>query len=257
MTPHNLTSDLVHALDAAAFAEERLGFFPDPWQARLLRSQSQQVILNCCRQSGKSTATAILALHTAMYQPEALVLLVSPSLRQSKELFTKVVGFLRSLEPAQVLEEDNKLSCTLANHSRIVSLPGDQKTIRGFSGPQLIVEDEAGYVLDELYCAIRPMLAVSKGRLVLMGTPSGKRGHFYETWQTSGAAWERVRLPATDCPRITAEFLAEEERVLGPTMYQQEYCCAFLDKEMNAFAADLIAAALVDDFPPFLQMEAA
>ena len=118
----DLGTDLAHALDAAMFAEDRLGFTPDPWQADLLRSTAMQIIVNVARQTGKSTTTAIKGLHTAIYDP-GLVLLVSPSLRQSRELFGKVIGFLKDLQPAEILEEDNKSSCTLANGSGIVSLP--------------------------------------------------------------------------------------------------------------------------------------
>jgi hypothetical protein len=250
---HNLVDDLAHALDPVLFARERLEFEPDPWQAKLLRSTSQRIILNCSRQSGKSTTVAIQALHTGLYQPESLVLLVSPSLRQSKELFAKVVAFMRTLEPAEILEEDNKLSCTLSNHSRIVSLPGDQKTIRGFSGPALIVEDEASRVMDETHDAVRPMLAVSRGRLVLMSTPNGRQGHFYELWK-EGRGWERIELPASECPRIGQEFLEQERVQMGPIMFEQEYCCRFHDTSMNVFSTDLIEAALVNYFPPFLQM---
>src|SRR5437763_475352 len=110
--PLDLALDLAHALDPVAFVQDRLNFEPDPWQARLLRSRAPWILLNCCRQSGKSTTTAALALHTAIYDP-GLTLLVSPSLRQSKELFAKVTGFLKDLEPAEVLEEDNKSCCTL------------------------------------------------------------------------------------------------------------------------------------------------
>jgi hypothetical protein len=119
----SLFRDLAYGLDAVAFAEDRLGFAPDPWQSSLLRSQSRQVILNCCRQSGKSTVSAIVALHTALFEPGAL--LISPSQRQSRELFAKVMEFLRLLEPVEELREDNKLSAMLANRSRLVSLPGD------------------------------------------------------------------------------------------------------------------------------------
>src|SRR6266568_7055514 len=98
---------LVHGADPVAFAEDRLRFRPDLWQASVLRSTAPWLLLNCCRQSGKSTTTAIVALHSALFDP-GLVLLVSPSLRQSKELFSKVIGFLRDLEPAEVLDEDNK-----------------------------------------------------------------------------------------------------------------------------------------------------
>src|SRR5689334_21484393 len=134
--PLDLAVDLAHALDPVAFVQDRLKFEPDPWQASLLRSRARWILLNCCRQSGKSTTTAAVALHTAIYDP-GLILLVSPSLRQSKELFAKVTGFLKDLEPAEVLEEDNKSCCALANGARVVSLPGDPDTLRGYSAPKL------------------------------------------------------------------------------------------------------------------------
>src|SRR6516165_8229146 len=121
------------AIDAVCFAEDRLHFVPDPWQQQFLTSRAQAVLLNCCRQSGKSTTTAIVALHTAIYDP-GIVLCVSPSLRQSKELFAKVMAFLKSIEPVIPLEEDNKSSCELSNGSRIVSLPGDPRTASGSPG---------------------------------------------------------------------------------------------------------------------------
>src|SRR5689334_18399362 len=123
--PLDLALDLAHALDPVGFVQDRLKFAPDPWQARLLRSRAPWILLNCCRQSGKSTTTAALALHTAIYDP-GLILLVSPSLRQSKELFAKVTGFLKDLEPAEVLEEDNKSCCTLANGAGRLAQPRDK-----------------------------------------------------------------------------------------------------------------------------------
>jgi hypothetical protein len=130
----DLAADLAYGLDGVAFAEDRLGFHPDPWQVEMLRSDARQIALNSCRQSGKSTVAAVLALHAAVYEPSALILLVSPSLRQSRELFAKVIDFLRSLEPTPPLAEDNKLSCQLSNGSRIVSLPGDAHDA-GFQRP--------------------------------------------------------------------------------------------------------------------------
>ena len=85
---------LRHAVDPATFAVERLGFTPDTWQAKLLRSSARQILLNCSRQTGKTTSTAVVALHRAVHVPRSMVLLISPSLRQSRELFVKVVDFL-------------------------------------------------------------------------------------------------------------------------------------------------------------------
>ncbi len=138
----DIAGELRCALDPVAFAVERLGFEPDPCQAEVMRSPSKRILLNCSRQAGKSTCSAIIGLHVAIYHPRSLVLLVSPSLRQSRELFGKATEFLRRIEPAPKLDEDNKLSCTLANGSRLVSLPGTGETVRGYSAPDLIVEYE-------------------------------------------------------------------------------------------------------------------
>jgi hypothetical protein len=59
-------SDLLHALDPAAFASDRLGFVPDDTQKRALQSESKRVLLNCTRQWGKSTVTAVKAVHRVL-----------------------------------------------------------------------------------------------------------------------------------------------------------------------------------------------
>jgi hypothetical protein len=241
---------LQHALDPVAFAKDALGFEADDWQKTLLRSKAQQLILNCSRQSGKSTVTAILALHRSVFTPNSLVLLISPSLRQSKELFSKVTGYLKALQPAQILEEDNRLSCTLENGSRICSLPGDPKTIRGFSAPQLILEDESAFVDDEVATAIRPMLAVSRGQLILMSTPFGRRGHFFDTWQSGGDAWHRISVPADSCPRISAEFLRRERESMSEWRFRQEYMCEFVETQDQVFSYDVIRGMFDDTVEP-------
>lgn len=248
-----LATDLRWALDPAAFAREALGITPDPWQERVLRWRGQRLILCVTRQGGKSSTTATLAGHTALYEPGSLTLLVSPSQRQSSELFRKVREPLSRLEEAGILpepDEDNKLSLQLPNGSRIVSLPSSQATIRGFSAVRLAIFDEDAWVPDELYAAVRPMLAVSHGRLILMSTPFGRRGHFWETWDKGGPEWERVKVTAHDCPRITPEFLDEERRTLGDLRFQSEYMCEFADVLSAVFPSELIEQAFSDDVAP-------
>jgi hypothetical protein len=64
-----------------------IGLEPDPWQVRVAQSAAPRTLLNCSRQSGKTLLAAALALEAAMTQPGALVLVLSPSLRQSQESF--------------------------------------------------------------------------------------------------------------------------------------------------------------------------
>ena len=246
----DIAAELRCALDPVAFAVERLNFEPDPWQADVLRSSASRLALNCSRQAGKSTTAAIKGTHRVVYHPGSLVLLVSPSLRQSRELFSKATDFLRRIEPAPKLDEDNKLSCTLANGSRLVSLPGTGETVRGYSAPDLIVEDEAAYVADSLYVAVRPMLAVSGGRLLLLSTPFGRRGHFFEAWEGEEDDWQRFEVTADDCPRITSEFLKQERRSLGERWFRQEYYCEFVETLDQVFRLDDIRRSLSDDVKP-------
>src|SRR3712207_6787644 len=174
----SLSEDLRLALDRVAFARS-LGLEPDPWQEDLLRSTSDRVLLNCCRRSGKSTMSGIVTLHRALYHPGSLILCLAPALRQSQELFGKVLGFYRDLDRPIPAQAERKLSLELENGSRIVTLPGTDKTIRGFSGAALLIVDEAARVDDELYFAVRPMLAVSGGALMMLSTPAGRRGIFF------------------------------------------------------------------------------
>src|SRR5215211_7613747 len=161
-----LRDDLKLALDRVAFAE-KLGIVPDEWQEDFLRSSADRVLLNCGRQSGKSTMSAVIALHRALYHPGSLVLCLAPALRQSQELFAKIAGFYRDLGRPVAPQGERRLSLELDNGSRIVTLPGSEKTIRGFSGASLLVLDEASRVDDGLYYAVRPMLAVSGGSLMM------------------------------------------------------------------------------------------
>jgi hypothetical protein len=244
-----LLTDLTTALDPSRLFTRALGEQPDSWQRQLLRSRARQVLLNCSRQSGKSTCTAALALHQALYQP-GLILLLAPALRQSLELFRKVKAFAAALDlPNEAIEAETSLRIELGNGGRIETLPGKEGTIRGFSAVSLLIVDEAARVPDELYRAVRPMLAVSGGRVVLLSSPFGRRGFFYEEWTNGGASWERYEVPATDVPRIPREFLDEERRALGP-FYAQEYGCEFLDTTSQVFATDLIMAARDDTIAP-------
>jgi hypothetical protein len=150
-----------------------------------------------------------------------------------------------------LLESDNILSAKLVNGSRIISLPGDSaSTIRGYSAPALVIEDEAAYVDDQLYQALRPMMAVGKGRLLLLSTPHGRQGHFYDATTYGGQEWERFTVTAEQCPRISAEFLTSERTSIGDWWYLQEYGCQFIDTTDQLFSSESIQAAVTPLLKP-------
>jgi hypothetical protein len=240
-----LAQDLRMALDPVEMVHAT-GLDPDPWQARFLRSSASRVLLNCSRQAGKSTMAATLAVHTALYDPGALVLLLSPSLRQSQELFKKALYTYRQVGGAAPSKTESALRLELENGSRIVSLPGSGDTVRGFSGVRLLVVDEAARVPGDLYLSVRPMLAVSGGRLLALSTPFGTRGWWYEAWR-SQEPWERYQVPANECPRIEPSFLEEERRAMGEWWFAQEYECQFQDGETQPFGREDIERAFEEE----------
>jgi hypothetical protein len=239
--------DLAAALDPARFMAST-GFEPDPWQRLFLRSTASRLLLLCARQTGKSTSTAALAAHCALYEPGALILLLSPSQQQSRELFRKVTEFVRGLASLD-LEAESASRIEFPNGSRIVCLSGNPMTVRGFSGPRLIIIDEACFIDDELAHSVTPMLA-GGGRMIAMSTPNGKRGWFYENWAGDDPLWERMRVTADDSPRISAEFLATERASKPEWRIRQEYMVEFVDTDETLFPSEMVARAITTAVAP-------
>lgn len=220
-------SNWAKRLDPVVFAESA-GITLDPWQEEMVCSRSPRLLLNCSRQIGKSTTTAVLADYTALYESNSLILLTSPSERQSIELFRKCLEVYEATGRPVPHDAENSLTLELKNGSRVCALPGSEKTIRGMSGARLLVIDEGSRVDDALYKSVRPMLAVSGGRIVLLSSPFGARGFFWEAWKQRHR-WHYFEINAYQCPRISQEFLDDELENMGDWWFEQEYMCKFHD----------------------------
>lgn len=236
--------------DAAEFARVRLGFVPDAVQAEVLAVSVRQGLLCCTRQWGKTTVAAIKALHHAWHHEGALVLVSSPSARQSAIFLRKVREFARRLGVPRRGDGDNAISLALPYGSRIVGLPGVEGTTRGFSNPGMLLIDEAARVPDEMYESLVPSLATGDGALWLLSTPAGKRGFFWREWQSGGAEWKRISVTAPECPRISRRFLERERRRKSERIYRQEYLCEFLDAEGALFREEDLEACVDETAPP-------
>jgi len=242
-------------MEAVDLWRQAMGTEPDPWQEAVLKSGDPRICLNCCRQSGKSSTVAVKALHIGLYEPKSLILLLSRSLRQSGELARKVFDCYESSGRTVPPEAESKLALELSNGSRILALPGgDEAGIRGFSGVRCLIIDEASRCPDALYAALRPMLAVSGGTMILLSTPYGKRGFFFRVW-TESQRWLKIQVTAQQCPRLTPDFLQEEWIELGPRWYGQEYLCQFVEAVGQVFSDAAIEAAFNHDVAPLFDEE--
>src|SRR5262249_20264374 len=165
-------------------------------------------------------------------------------------LCLSLMSLYHKLSDAAELHAESALRAEFKNGSRVISLPGTEKTVRGYAAANLVVIDEASRVGDDLLTAIKPTLATTDGRIVALTTPAGRSGWLYELWSNGDPAWDRVQVKPSDCPRISKEFLAQELKDLGPAKYSQEYDLEFVDSESSAFMGELIEQAFTDDVRP-------
>ena len=103
-------------------------------------------------------------------------------------------------------------------------------------------------MLDPLFTAVLPMLAVSRGRLIMLSTPFGRRRFLL---RALGNGRTRVGADHRSC-RPSArgshpEFLAEQRRVMGPRLFGQEFECDFVEAVDQVFSSESIDAMFHDD----------
>jgi hypothetical protein len=235
-----MARDLSYALDPVAFAIDCGLTTPDDWQMRFLRAPPRRGLTLACRQSGKTESCVLLACHVAHTEPNETIVVISPAQRISSEFIRRVKQRYLQL-PGATLAADAVQKIEFPNGSRIIGLPGDADTVRGIARVRLVLVDEAARCSDDIYTAVRPMLAVHpRGQLIGLTTGAAKQGWFYSGWVDPNSDFEKLEVTPSMCPRLTPEFLESERRALGETAYRCEYGLEFLDNLESAFDTELI-----------------
>mgnify|MGYP003878084477 CR=1 FL=1 len=235
--------------DPVAFAK-LVGFEPFDYQAELLRDASKRIVACWGRQTGKSTTTALKALHFAFANPNKTILIVSPSERQSQLMFAKIRRFLhaevqlangrriRPLEASIVRETQGMIELT--NGSVIIPLPCSPDKIRGFTA-DLVIIDEAAFMPEEVITSVvMPMLAATDGTLIMLSTPWSKDHIFYRAFSGELEGWSVHHVPSSKCPLIKPGFLEAQRRVMTEAEFRREYLAEFVEEEACYFPMGLI-----------------
>jgi hypothetical protein len=223
---------------------------PYSYQVDILKSHSKRLSVRAGRQVGKTEVIALKALHYAITRPGKVILILSPTMRQSQILFNKIDSYIQ-INPYiyDLIERKTQTFIKFYNTSEIHSLPSGETgdTIRGFS-PSLIIIDEAAYVKDKVFVSIEPSLGATQGDIILISTPFGKRGRFYETFNPKGSQrYETYHIRAKDCPKIDSEFLQEQRETLTAMEYLQEFEGEFVEEADAYFPYSLIMNCLKDE----------
>ncbi|MEM1583141.1 MAG: terminase family protein [Nitrososphaerota archaeon] len=226
------------------------------WQRRWLDDKSRFRVMLKSRAVGGSFTIALESLTWSLIKPLHTILLLSYSLRQSMELFKKIKESLSILKGRKVrigehtystniVESESKTEITFKNGSRIVCLPNNPDTIRGFRADHVYVDEVAMFRNDmEIKAAVIPIIAGKSGRLSLISTPKGRRGWFYEAW-VSGV-YSKHRIHYTDSPHITSEDLEGLRKTLSHIAWMQEMEMEFLEELNSLFPTELIFSCLED-----------
>lgn len=284
----NLTKSLSKQLSATidpAYYMMSLGWYAYDWQKEVLRPGTPRLILNCARQSGKSTVIGARCVHRAKFFPGSLIMLFAPSEGQAVELMNKISEFIKS-DPEIVLTRDSTNTKQFINGSRIKAFTANPTSARGYSDPDIIIFDESAYVDRELYLTVRPMMTGGKTDLILLSTPNGKEGFFYDIWTNESKIWSKVLVRPIDVmheidpnrytyfdetkfiaeqqdkgikafisPRHTREWLIEEQEDMGDNWFLQEYGCEFRNRNDVVFDYDLFMSRVTDEVKPMDTVE--
>lgn len=194
---------------------------------------------------------AAAAVIEALFYAPAVVLILCPAERQSKELFRTAIAMLQKLGAAIIPDSLTTTSVDLPNGSRIIALPSTEKNVRGFSSIALLIIDEASRVPDELYLSVLPMMAIVNGRIACLSTPFGKRGFFHDAW-VSKETWERIMVTAPENPRLTPAFLEDMRGKMPTAWFRQEYFCEFAETTNAVFSYEDVKNAMSADVKPLM-----
>jgi len=243
----------------------RAGFNLDHWQRKFLDTEGNKILCTG-RQVGKSVICGIDAGEWAVANPKSNILIIAPTERQAYALFDKVLNHLYNNHMSKILMGDKKPTKSkiqLENGTTIWCLPAglSGKGIRFLTIHRLYI-DEAAYVDHEVWTAVTPMLLTTGGRTILLSTPFGTTGFFYDVLSNKDNAyqnWTRFRTNSekvvkerevcdtwTEWQREAAiDRLKEERRRMSTLEYAQEYLGEPLDALVQVFPDALIKSCMV------------
>jgi len=281
--------------DPVLFAQKICRVFPHWYQEEILLNDAQSIIIRMGRQLGKTFAMAIKAIHAAFTKPGTVnaddpyvVMIIAPAQRQSKIMFEQIQ---RIINASPILQQSVIKSIqqeiTFKNGAVIYNFPiGDTADrVRGYSINLLIV-DEAAYVPDRVFTSLEPALSHTEGSMILISTPFGRFGYFYEAirdgleykdyakltksgknledgrsvthWYPYTVGLEVVLRDRkgnfTGKTQSSEASIKRQKRRMHPIQFAQEHEARFVDDAAMYFPLDLIANS-IEEYPMEKQAE--
>lgn len=204
---------------------------------------------NCwARQTGKSFTFSLRRVLRGLTRRRDQIIL-SAGERQSREVMNKMRMHCHAIAAAMTLRgcDDfaglklRHLEAILPGGVRILALPANPMTTRGFTGDVLL--DEFAMHEDDaaIWAALFPTLLRGQGELDVASTPRGRRNMFHRL--ETNEMFSRSTVTLADAIAAGLQVDANEMRAaIGDDLtWRQEFCCDFLDEATAFMTLDLIA----------------
>lgn len=249
--------------DVTKFAYFMLGIKLFDYQDLIANNKSNRLIVCSSRQIGKSTVVAVMALHHALFKSGQNVIVVSPTLDQSRKLlgmirdliykgdmhmkqFHKKMAFFSGQINNRQEAVNTSQQISFENKSLIKSVPAAESA-RGNTA-NLLIEDEAGFMDDEIHEKIlEPTVSFTGGKIILLSTPNGSKGYFYKFFDPEDEQEERERdydrfwFNWDICPNpVMRQTIEKRQASLDRLTFQQEYEALFTVSKSNFFESDSV-----------------
>jgi len=227
------------------------------FQDMIINDPNKLVAVAIARQTGKSTLAIIKALHYILNHDNATVLVISKTLKQSMELISKLKSLINNSPLKDALNElasgyDNKSEYYVKNkgkdtYSRIISVPATDAA-RGFTA-DLVIADEIAFwdnSVEMFNEAILPTISETKGSIIMLSTPKGKIGIFYQAFEKP-KLWSCYQFDWRICPHHTEESMQVYKDQLGDFAFRQEYEASFVANQSAYFREKEVKDAIDDN----------
>jgi hypothetical protein len=248
--------------DIAVFAERVLGEPLWPHQLAAATADAFHTTIAKGRRLGGTTLIEVQGMWTCFRERAVKAIILSATENASRRLTESIAARLAGSPLTRgAVVDDFATRVRLSNGSEIISLPASQKQIRGYGkGVKLVVIDETGFVLEELWRAARYVALDERGngaRIVLVGTPWGGADHFFRRAFRSGQEGDpefaSFHWTYKLNPKLDHAYLEAERDRVSPAEYAAEVLGERSEAVGSLFPRDLLARQTADVEVPALR----
>ena len=207
---------------------------------------------NCwSRQVGKSFTKSLRRILRGLRRGRTQIFL-SAGERQSRELMAKARQHCQALKIATEYWDHQffkglstkQLEIVLPRGVRIIGLPANPQTARGFTGDVLLDEFAMHAEDRDIWAAMFPTLLRGDGELDVASTPKGCGNVFHELGGNDRFSHSTITLPDAIARGLDSDAEDIRRAMNDDLLYRQEFLCEFVDESTAFLTHELIGGCI-------------